>query len=153
MSDRHTIFFRTLNSPPLYGGIYIETRDFVKNQLDLEKHLFECVKDDFQDEPVLQVIQSAVVQAMRGTGIALVKGLPREWLTESEFQRMILSIMNQLADEIQALMLELAPSLRKTEALQDQEAARKLRLKTLCCLAGNQLVSATSDLGKKWYKC
>ena len=108
------------------GGIYIETRDFVKNQLDLEKHLFECVKDDFQDEPVLQVIRSAVEQAMRGTGIALVKGLPRERLTESELQRMILSIMNRLADEIHAIRLELTPSLRKTEALQDQEAARKL---------------------------
>jgi len=36
--------------------------------------------------------------------------------------------MNRLADEIHALRLELTPSLRKTEALQDQEAARKLRL-------------------------
>ena len=36
--------------------------------------------------------------------------------------------MNHLADEIHALRLELTPSLRKTEALQDLEAARKLRL-------------------------
>ena len=36
--------------------------------------------------------------------------------------------LNRLADEIHALRLELTPSLRKTEALQDQEAARKLRL-------------------------
>ena len=36
--------------------------------------------------------------------------------------------MNRLADEIHALRMELTPSLRKTEALQDQEAARKLRL-------------------------
>ena len=36
--------------------------------------------------------------------------------------------MNRLADEIHALRMELTPSLRKTEALQAQEAARKLRL-------------------------
>ena len=36
--------------------------------------------------------------------------------------------MHRLADEIHALRMELTPSLRKTEALQDQEAARKLRL-------------------------
>tara|TARA_R100001530_G_C4204223_1_gene125599 strand:+ start:367 stop:555 length:189 start_codon:yes stop_codon:yes gene_type:complete len=36
--------------------------------------------------------------------------------------------MNRLADEIHALRLELTPSLRKTEALQDKEAERKLRL-------------------------
>jgi len=36
--------------------------------------------------------------------------------------------MNRLADEIHALRLELTPTLRKQEMLQDQEAARKLRL-------------------------
>jgi hypothetical protein len=39
-----------------------------------------------------------------------------------------LESMNRLADEIHALRLELTPSLRKTEALQDKEAERKLRL-------------------------
>ena len=39
----------------------------------------------------------------------------------------IAQAMNRLADEIHALRMELTPSLRKTEALQDQEAARKLR--------------------------
>ena len=36
--------------------------------------------------------------------------------------------MHRLADEIHALRMVLTPSLRKTAALQDQEAARKLRL-------------------------
>ena len=36
--------------------------------------------------------------------------------------------LNRLADEIHALRLELTPTLRKQEMLQDQEAARKLRL-------------------------
>jgi|TARA_R100000700_G_C3156003_1_gene133265 hypothetical protein len=40
----------------------------------------------------------------------------------------IATAMHRLADEIHALRMELTPSLRKTEALQDQEAARKLRL-------------------------
>jgi hypothetical protein len=39
-----------------------------------------------------------------------------------------LESMSRLADEIHALRLELTPSLRKTEALQDKEAERKLRL-------------------------
>tara|TARA_R100001086_G_scaffold105448_1_gene53025 strand:- start:11909 stop:12079 length:171 start_codon:yes stop_codon:yes gene_type:complete len=43
----------------------------------------------------------------------------------------IATAMNRLADEIHALRMELTPSLRKTEALQDQEAARKLRLMNL----------------------
>jgi len=59
----------------------------------------------------------------------------RNMQTESETDRVSISVtsrflesMNRLADEIHALRLELTPSLRKTEALQDQEAARKLRL-------------------------
>ena len=68
------------------------TRDFVKDQFHLEKPLFEYSKKDFQVEPVLELIRSAVDQAMLGTGIALVKGLPREGLTELEFQKMIWSI-------------------------------------------------------------
>ena len=36
--------------------------------------------------------------------------------------------LNRLADEIHALRLELTPTLRKQEMLQDKEAERKLRL-------------------------
>ena len=68
------------------------TRDFVKDKFHLEKPLFKYSKKDFQVEPVLELIRSAVDQAMLGTGIALVKGLPREGLTELEFQKMIWSI-------------------------------------------------------------
>ena len=59
------------------------TRDFVKDQFHLEKPLFEYSKKDFQVEPVVELIRSAVDQAMLGTGIALVKGLPREGLSLS----------------------------------------------------------------------
>jgi hypothetical protein len=52
----------------------------------------------------------------------------RTWSNMQELSSNVAQAMNRLADEIHALRMELAPSLRKTEALQDQEASRKLRL-------------------------
>ena len=66
--------------------------EWVKDHLETEKPLFEFQKDDFQIKPVLQVISCAVEQAMWGSGIALIKGFPRQTLTESEFRMMIWSI-------------------------------------------------------------
>ena len=68
------------------------TTEFVKDHFKSEKPLFAFQRDDFQVEPVLQVIRSAVEQAMWGTGIALIKGFPRQSLTEAEFRMMIWSI-------------------------------------------------------------
>jgi len=50
----------------------------------------------------------------------------RNMPTESETDNT--AAMNRLADEIHALRLELTPTLRKQEMLQDREAERKLQL-------------------------
>ena len=68
------------------------TTEFVKDHFKTEKPLFEYQLDDFQVEPVLQVIRTAVEQVMKDTGIALIKGFPRQALTEAEFRMMIWSI-------------------------------------------------------------
>ena len=81
------------------------TRDFVKDQFNLEKPLFEYSKKDFQVEPVLELIRSAVDQAMLGTGIALVKGLPREGLTVLEFQNFV---SNSWEDHCFVLLAEIS---------------------------------------------
>lgn len=47
---------------------------------------------------------------------------------ETEEMNRLADEMNRLADEIHALRMELTPSLRKQEVLQDQQAERKLRL-------------------------
>ena len=58
---------------------------------------------------------------------AIMLFLKKTWRNMQESND-VATAMNRLADEIHALRMELTPSLRKTEALQDQEAARKLRL-------------------------
>ena len=59
---------------------------------------------------------------------AIMPSSERTWRNMQEPSSDVAQAMHRLADEIHALRMELTPSLRKTEALQDQEAARKLRL-------------------------
>ena len=59
--------------------------------------------------------------------VAIMLFLKKTWRNMQESND-VATAMHRLADEIHALRMELTPSLRKTEALQDQEAARKLRL-------------------------
>ena len=64
-------------------------KEWVKDYLEKEKPLFELEKDDFQIKSALNVVICAVKHAMWGSGIALIKGFPRQSLTESEFRMMI----------------------------------------------------------------
>ena len=58
----------------------------IKKQFDPDRDLFDYRRDDFDLGPALDVIVAATRVAHSGCGIAVVKGLPREHLNESEFR-------------------------------------------------------------------
>jgi len=60
--------------------------DAIKKQFDPGRDLFDYQRDDFDLDPALAVIVAATRVAHSGCGIALVKGLPRDLLSESEFR-------------------------------------------------------------------
>ncbi|HYC47434.1 MAG TPA: TauD/TfdA family dioxygenase [Burkholderiales bacterium] len=60
----------------------------VRRAFDPARDLFDYRRSDFDFEPVLPVIRAALEEAKTGRGVALIRGLPREDLTEDEFKVM-----------------------------------------------------------------
>lgn len=58
----------------------------VKTTRDPEKTLFDYRRAEFNLASALPIIESAMREAMQGTGIAIVRGLPRSDLTAIEFE-------------------------------------------------------------------
>lgn len=60
----------------------------VKAAYDPDRHLFDYTRDDFDLGPAWDMISAAIREAYHGRGIALVKGLPRDGMSEQEFELM-----------------------------------------------------------------
>ncbi len=60
----------------------------VKGAYVPEKRLFDYTRDDFDLGPAWDTIRAAFAAAHAGRGIALVKGLPRDGISEAEFELM-----------------------------------------------------------------
>jgi len=60
--------------------------DTVRKQFDPDRDLFDYHRNDFDLGPALDVIFAATQVAHSGCGVAVVKGLPRESLSEAEFR-------------------------------------------------------------------
>ena len=58
----------------------------LKKAFDPAKTLFDYRREDFDLGPALPVIAAAFDEVKHGLGVALVKGLPREGLSEKEFE-------------------------------------------------------------------
>jgi hypothetical protein len=58
----------------------------VRAAFDAERPLFDYTREDFDLGPALDTIAAAVREAHHGRGLALVRGLPREGLSEDEFK-------------------------------------------------------------------
>ncbi|WNJ99792.1 TauD/TfdA family dioxygenase [Thalassospiraceae bacterium LMO-JJ14] len=60
----------------------------VKKAYDPDRRLFDYSRSDFDLGPAWETIAAAIREAYHGRGIALVKGLPREGISEQEFELM-----------------------------------------------------------------
>lgn len=58
----------------------------VKQVFDPDKTLFDYARADFDLGPAAPVITAAFNEAKRGCGLSLIRGLPREGMTEEEFR-------------------------------------------------------------------
>ncbi|MDA0997942.1 MAG: TauD/TfdA family dioxygenase, partial [Proteobacteria bacterium] len=58
----------------------------VKAAYDIDRPLFDYRREDFDLGPAWTTIAAAIRQAHHGRGIALVRGLPRDGLSEKEFE-------------------------------------------------------------------
>lgn len=63
-------------------------RAMVRTAHDPAKHLFDYRKDDFDLSSAREVIAAAFEEQRTGRGVSLVKGLPREGMSETEFELM-----------------------------------------------------------------
>ncbi len=66
--------------------------DAVTRAADPDRHLFDYTKDDFDLGPGLEVIRAAAHCAYFDRGLALVKGLPRDRLTQPAFRLLVWAI-------------------------------------------------------------
>jgi len=60
--------------------------DTVKSAYEPERALFDYTRDAFDLGPALDVIARAFKEAHHGRGLALLKGLPRDGMSEKEFE-------------------------------------------------------------------
>jgi hypothetical protein len=60
----------------------------VQGAYEPDKPLFDYVREDFPIESTLAVLRPALAEAHHGFGVALVRGLPREGLSEQQFELM-----------------------------------------------------------------
>ena len=63
-----------------------------KKAFDSTRSLFDYSKDDFDLGPGFDTIAAAAREAYFGRGLTLVKGLPRNGMSEEEFQLMIWAV-------------------------------------------------------------
>ena len=81
LQDRSWVFF-------IDDGARKQMTHAVRNAYDPDRHLFAYTRDDFDLGPAWTTIAAALHEAYHGRGIALVKGLPRDGLSENEFELM-----------------------------------------------------------------
>lgn len=58
----------------------------IKATYDVDRPLFDYTRDDFDLGPAWTTIGNAIKEARQGRGFALVRGLPREEVSEKEFE-------------------------------------------------------------------
>jgi len=63
-------------------------RDMVKATFDQDRPLFDYHADEFDLGPAQKIIAAAISMAHQGLGIALLSGLPRDGVSEKEFELM-----------------------------------------------------------------
>jgi hypothetical protein len=65
---------------------------FARSLRDLDRPLFDWTRADFDLDAALPTLRAAFAEVRDGTGVALVKGLPREELTAEQFRALIWGI-------------------------------------------------------------
>ena len=58
----------------------------IKQTFNPERPLFSYCREEFDFGPAWEILSAAISEAHNGCGLALVRGLPREGLTEKEFE-------------------------------------------------------------------